>query len=108
MEMLKDVTSYEGEDAVFECRLSQETTQDTQWFLGDVPLQSNEMNEIKVEGTRHTLILRKVTLEDCGPISFKVGQHTTGAQLTVQGELLTKKKDLESTGKRCQCCLSFW
>ncbi|PKK31957.1 obscurin, cytoskeletal calmodulin and titin-interacting RhoGEF, transcript variant X11 [Columba livia] len=84
VETLKDVTSYEGEDAVFECRLSRETTQDAQWFLGDVPLQSNEMNEIRVEGTRHTLILRKVTLEDCGPISFKVGQHTSAAQLTVQ------------------------
>ncbi|NWH80424.1 OBSCN protein, partial [Piaya cayana] len=79
VEALKDVTSYEGEDAVFECSLSQETTRDAQWFLGDVPLQSNEMNEIRVEGTRQTLILRKVTLEDCGPISFKVGQHTSAA-----------------------------
>ncbi|NXJ82978.1 OBSCN protein, partial [Trogon melanurus] len=79
VEMLKDVTSYEGEDAAFECRLSREATQDVQWFLGDVPLQSNEMNEIGVQGTRHTLILRKVTLEDCGPISFKVGQHTSAA-----------------------------
>uniref|UniRef100_A0A8C0EE14 Obscurin n=1 Tax=Bubo bubo TaxID=30461 RepID=A0A8C0EE14_BUBBB len=84
VETLKDVTSYEGEDAVFECRLSRETTQDAQWFLGDVPLQSNEMNEIRVQGTRHTLILRKVTLEDCGPISFKVGQHSSAAQLMVQ------------------------
>lgn len=99
--MLKDVTSYEGEDAVFECRLSRETTQDAQWFLGDVPLQSNEMNEIRVQGTRHTLILRKVTLEDCGPISFKVGQHTSGAQLTVKGEQLPRKKGLGATGKRC-------
>ncbi|XP_010121152.1 PREDICTED: obscurin [Chlamydotis macqueenii] len=86
VETLKDVTSYEGEDAVFECRLSRQTTQDAQWFLGDVPLQSNEMNEITVQGTRHTLILRKVTLEDCGPISFKVGQHTSAAQLTVQAK----------------------
>ncbi|NXH16195.1 OBSCN protein, partial [Bucco capensis] len=79
VEMLKDVTLSEGEDAVFECSLSRETRQDTQWFLGDVPLQSNEMNEIKVQGTRHSLILRKVTLEDCGSISFKVGQHTSAA-----------------------------
>ncbi|NWR35479.1 OBSCN protein, partial [Tachuris rubrigastra] len=79
VETLKDVTSYEGEDAVFECRLSRETTQDAQWFLGDVPLQSNEMNEIRVQGTRHSLILRKVTLEDCGSISFKVGEHTSAA-----------------------------
>lgn len=91
--MLKDITSYEGEDVAFECQLSRETTQDVQWFLGDVPLQSNEMNEIGVQGTRHTLILRKVTVEDCGPISFKVGQHTSTAQLTVQGEQPPRKGD---------------
>lgn len=108
MEALKDVTSYEGEDAVFECRLSRETTQDAQWFLGDVPLQSNEMNEIRVQGTHHTLILRKVTLEDCGPISFKVGQHTSAAQLMVQGEQPPRKRDLEGTGKNSQYCFIFW
>ncbi|XP_029863782.1 obscurin isoform X27 [Aquila chrysaetos chrysaetos] len=96
VETLKDVTSHEGEDAVFECRLSRETTQDAQWFLGDVPLQSNEMNEIRVQGTRHTLILRKVTLEDCGPISFKVGQHTSAAQLTVQAAPVSFVKALHS------------
>ncbi|NXN91990.1 OBSCN protein, partial [Rhinopomastus cyanomelas] len=79
VEMLKDVTSCEGEDAVFECCLSRETAQNAQWFLGDVPLQSNEMNEIGVQGTRHTLILRKVTREDSGLISFKVGQHSSSA-----------------------------
>uniref|UniRef100_A0A8B9MBB1 Obscurin, cytoskeletal calmodulin and titin-interacting RhoGEF n=1 Tax=Accipiter nisus TaxID=211598 RepID=A0A8B9MBB1_9AVES len=94
-ETLKDVTLYEGEDAVFECRLSRETTQDAQWFLGDVPLQSNEMNEIRVQGTRHTLILRKVTLEDCGPISFKVGQHTSAAQLIVQAVIVSGLKNTD-------------
>ncbi|NXW71760.1 OBSCN protein, partial [Hirundo rustica] len=79
VERLKDFATYEGEDAVFECRLSRETSQDAQWFLGDVPLQSNEMNEIRVQGTRHSLILRKVTLEDCGSISFKVGQLSSAA-----------------------------
>ncbi|XP_035173163.1 obscurin isoform X5 [Oxyura jamaicensis] len=108
VEMLKDVTSYEGEDAVFECRLSRETTQDAQWFLGDVPLQSNEMNEIRVQGTRHTLILRKVTLEDCGPVSFKVGQHTSGAQLTVKVAPVTFVKALHNLelqeGSTAQLC----
>ncbi|NWZ91937.1 OBSCN protein, partial [Nesospiza acunhae] len=79
VEGLRDVAAYEGEDAVFECRLSRETAQDAQWFLGDVPLQSNEMNEIRVQGTRHRLTLRKVTLEDCGSVSFKVGQHSSSA-----------------------------
>ncbi|XP_064495791.1 obscurin [Pseudopipra pipra] len=96
VEMLKDVTSYEGEDAVFECRLSRETTQDAKWFLGDVPLQSNEMNEIRVQGTRHSLILRKVTLEDCGSISFKVGEHTSAAQLKVQAAPVIFVKALQN------------
>uniref|UniRef100_A0A674HJ43 Obscurin n=1 Tax=Taeniopygia guttata TaxID=59729 RepID=A0A674HJ43_TAEGU len=86
VERLKDVATYEGEDALFECRLSREAAQDAQWFLGDVPLQSNEMNEIRVQGTRHSLILRKVTLEDCGSISFKVGQHSSAAQLKVEAK----------------------
>lgn len=92
MEKLKDVTTCEGEDAVFECRLSRETAQDAQWFLGDVPLQSNEMNEIRVQGARHSLVLRKVTLEDCGSITFKVGQHSSAARLKVEGERPPRKR----------------
>lgn len=89
VEVLKDITLYEGEDAVFECRLSRENVQDAQWCLGGVPLQVNEMNEIKVQGKLHTLTLRRVTLEDSGPISVKVGAQTSEAQLTVQGEQAT-------------------
>ncbi|XP_019399214.1 PREDICTED: obscurin [Crocodylus porosus] len=84
VEALKDITMYEGEDAVFECRLSRDNVRDVQWCLGGVPLQVNEMNEIQVQGKRHTLTLRRVTLEDSGPISVKVGAHTSEAQLTVQ------------------------
>ncbi|XP_021393666.2 obscurin isoform X15 [Lonchura striata] len=96
VERLKDVATYEGEDAVFECRLSREAAQDAQWFLGDVPLQSNEMNEIRVQGTRHSLILRKVTLEDCGSISFKVGRHSSAAQLKVEAAPVTFVKALHN------------
>ncbi|XP_059694276.1 obscurin isoform X5 [Haemorhous mexicanus] len=96
VEGLKDVATYEGEDAVFECRLSRETAQDAQWFLGDVPLQSNEMNEIRVQGTRHSLILRKVTLEDCGSVTFKVGQHSSAAQLKVEAAPVTFVKALHN------------
>ncbi|XP_019363471.1 PREDICTED: obscurin [Gavialis gangeticus] len=86
VEVLKDITLYEGEDAVFECRLSRENVRDVQWCLGGVPLQVNEMNEIQVQGKLHTLTLRRVTLEDSGPINVKVGAHTSEAQLTVQAK----------------------
>uniref|UniRef100_A0ACB8FVR8 Uncharacterized protein n=1 Tax=Sphaerodactylus townsendi TaxID=933632 RepID=A0ACB8FVR8_9SAUR len=84
VDALKDITLFESEDAVFQCKVSREKAKDVQWSLGGVPLQSNEMNEIGVQGKLHTLTLRKVTLEDCGVVSFKVGQHLSEARLTVQ------------------------
>lgn len=84
MEVLKDITLFESEDAVFQCVVSREKAKDVQWELGGVPLQSNEMNEIGVQGKRHTLTLRKVTPEDSGMVTFRVGQHSSEARLTVQ------------------------
>ncbi|NXA35798.1 OBSCN protein, partial [Eudromia elegans] len=79
VEKMKDLTAQEGEDAVFECKLSRETREESQWFLGDLRLQSNELTEIRVQGNVHTLVLRKVTPEDDGTISFRVGQHEASA-----------------------------
>lgn len=84
VEALKDITLFESEDAVFQCMVSKEKTEEVSWSLGGVPLQSNEMNEIAVQGKRHTLTLRKVTLEDSGAVSFRVGQNSSEAKLTVQ------------------------
>uniref|UniRef100_A0A8C3F909 Obscurin n=1 Tax=Chrysemys picta bellii TaxID=8478 RepID=A0A8C3F909_CHRPI len=86
VEVLKDVTLNEGEDAVFKCKVSREKARDVHWYLGGVPLQPNEMNEITVQGKLHTLTLRQVTLEDSGSVSIRVGQHTSEAQLTVQAK----------------------
>ncbi|XP_029139630.1 obscurin [Protobothrops mucrosquamatus] len=85
-EKLKDLTLLEGEDAMFRCVVSCEKAKNVQWSLAGVPLQSNEMNQIAMEGKIHTLILRKVTLEDSSTISFQVGQNSTQAQLLVQAK----------------------
>ncbi|NXD18762.1 OBSCN protein, partial [Nothocercus nigrocapillus] len=79
VEKMKDLSAQEGEDAVFECKLSRETPEESQWFLGDLRLQNNELTEMRVQGNVHTLILRKVTPEDSGTISFQVGQHKASA-----------------------------
>ncbi|XP_062979003.1 obscurin [Elgaria multicarinata webbii] len=96
VEALKDITLYEGEDAVFQCQVSREKAKDVQWSLAGVPLQSNEMNEIEVQGKLHTLTLRKVALEDCGSVSFRVGQNSSEAQLTVQSAPVIFIKQLEN------------
>ncbi|KAG8138689.1 hypothetical protein E2320_001557, partial [Naja naja] len=80
-EKLKDLTVHEGEDAVFRCVVSHEKAKNLQWSLAGVPLQSNEMNQISMEGKTHTLVLRKVTLEDSSTVRFQVGQNSTQAQL---------------------------
>ncbi|XP_059495977.1 obscurin isoform X15 [Stegostoma tigrinum] len=86
VECLKDVTVLANETAVFECKVHPENFADVQWWLGDVPLQHNEMNEISVEqGTIHSLKLKNVTDEDCGTVTIKVGKHTSSAKLLVKG-----------------------
>lgn len=71
----------------FECFVSHDAAQNANWQLQGVPLQSNEMNLIQVEGKRHSLTLRSVTEKDSGTVSFHVGSHTSFACLTVKGKL---------------------
>ncbi len=83
---LKSCIVNEGEDVHFECLVSHDNALIVQWTLQDVPLQNNEMNEIRMEGKRHTLTLRSVTQKDSGTVSFHVGAHTSFACLTVRGK----------------------
>ncbi|KAF7245681.1 Obscurin [Varanus komodoensis] len=106
VETLKDITLYENEDAMFQCQVSSEKAKDVQWSLAGVPLQSNEMNEIEVRGKRHILTLRKVSLEDSGCVSFRVGQNSSEAQLTVQCKLASSGGRNLSIW-RCQSTSSF-
>ncbi|KAI4893348.1 hypothetical protein NFI96_024137 [Prochilodus magdalenae] len=107
---LKSYIVNEGDDVSFECFVSQENAKDVKWALQDVPLQNNEMNEIRMEGKRHTLTLRKVTQKDSGTVAFHVGSHTSFACLTVKGvPVVLFAKDLKSQeaiegGSATLCC----
>ena len=72
-------------EAEFSCEVSQAGV-DAEWRLQGLPLQSNEVTDVAVQGGRtHTLRLKSVTPEDAGTVSFHVGRHTSSAQLTVRG-----------------------
>ncbi|XP_041423263.1 obscurin isoform X2 [Xenopus laevis] len=93
---LQNVSVEEGEDAIFKCKVSKENAPDVQWCLAGVPLQSNEMNEISChKGKIHTLTLKKVSTQDTGIVSFRVGQNTTSAELSVTAVALTFTKKLQ-------------
>ncbi|TRY90214.1 hypothetical protein DNTS_005822 [Danionella cerebrum] len=81
---LKSCIVNEGEDVHFECLVSHDNVLIVQWKLQDVPLLNNEMNDIRMEGKRHTLTLRGVTQKDSGTVSFHVGGNTSFACLTVK------------------------
>ncbi|KAF7245684.1 Obscurin [Varanus komodoensis] len=92
---LKDAEAFEEEDVVFECKVSHDNARDVEWKLQDALLQSNEMNEISVEkGRIHTLRLKKVTQQDSGTITFRVGPYASTAQLKVKAPLPTFKEEL--------------
>ncbi|XP_051543318.1 obscurin-like [Myxocyprinus asiaticus] len=94
---LKSCIVNEGEDVHFECLVSHDNAHIVQWTLQDVPLQNNEMNEIRAEGKRHTLTLRGVTQKDSGTVSFHVGAHTSFACLAVKAiPVLSFAKELTS------------
>uniref|UniRef100_A0A8C6FW78 Obscurin n=1 Tax=Moschus moschiferus TaxID=68415 RepID=A0A8C6FW78_MOSMO len=72
-------------EAEFSCEVSQAGV-DVEWRLQGLPLQTNEVTEVVVQGGRtHTLRLKSVTPEDAGTVSFHAGRHTSSAQLTVRG-----------------------
>ncbi|XP_077101380.1 obscurin isoform X17 [Siphateles boraxobius] len=107
---LKSCIVNEGEDVHFECLVSHDNALIVQWTLQDVPLQNNEMNEIRMEGKRHTLTLKSVTQKDSGTVSFHVGAHTSFACLTVREiPVLSFSKELTSQevtegGSASLCC----
>ncbi|XP_062951332.1 obscurin isoform X22 [Cynocephalus volans] len=82
---LVDTEAQADGDVEFSCEVSRAGAMDVQWSLQGVPLQTNEVTEVAVrDGCTHTLWLKGVTPEDAGTISFRVGGHTSSAQLTVR------------------------
>lgn len=72
-----------GEDAVFVCELSHADVSEGVWWLGNSPLQKNEMNQMTCHGRQHRLVLTMTTPEETGTVAFVVGEERTSARLLV-------------------------
>uniref|UniRef100_W5MS06 Ig-like domain-containing protein n=1 Tax=Lepisosteus oculatus TaxID=7918 RepID=W5MS06_LEPOC len=75
---------YAGGDACFVCEVSHEGVTEGQWRLESAVLQSNDMNKISVSGRVHTLVLKEVTLDEMGMVTFAVGEERSTARVVVQ------------------------
>lgn len=80
---LQDKTVTAGEDAVFVCELSHADVSEGVWWLGNSPLQKNEMNQMTCRGRQHQLVLTMTTPEETGTVAFVVGEERTSARLLV-------------------------
>nr|XP_023671298.1 obscurin [Paramormyrops kingsleyae] len=99
-ERLRDVAVTTGEDARFECELSQPDVTEVEWRLGANVLQNNDLNQMCCQGCRHRLVLRMLTPEDSGLVAFTVGEERTAANLLVldkpKGEPIFFQQELKS------------
>ncbi|CAI5639462.1 unnamed protein product [Oreochromis niloticus] len=80
---LQDKAVTAGEDAVFVCELSHADVSEGVWWLGNSPLQKNEMNQMTCHGRQHRLVLTMTTPEETGTVAFVVGEERTSARLLV-------------------------
>ncbi|XP_061411261.1 obscurin-like [Lethenteron reissneri] len=80
---LEDCEVQETQRATFTVEISHPDVLCVEWWLGESPLRNNELNEISVSGSEHTLTLRNVTLQDGGAVRFQAGAATSCATLRV-------------------------
>lgn len=73
-----------GDSAFFQCEVSQTGVNYAQWWLGSNHLQHNDLNQIHCQGKEHSLMLKMVTPDDSGIVTFVVGSERSVASLVVQ------------------------
>lgn len=81
---LTDVEVDEGGDAVFSCEVNY-ADEETEWFLNDKPLFSNEVNVIQHVNKTHTITLKNLAPQDGGMITFKIREEKQTVCLNVKG-----------------------
>ncbi|KAM8936229.1 obscurin-like isoform 2-T2 [Lycaon pictus] len=80
---LEDVEVMEKEGATFSCEVSLDEVP-AEWFWEGSKLRPSDNMRIRQEGRTHTLIYRRVLVEDAGEIKFVVETAESRAQLRVK------------------------
>ncbi|KAL8183551.1 UNVERIFIED_CONTAM: hypothetical protein K2H54_044331 [Gekko kuhli] len=92
---LKNLTVTETQDAVFSVELTHPDVDGVQWIKNGVELKPSDKFDIKVEGTIHTLKVKKCAVSDESVYSFKLGRIGANARLHVETvKIIKKPKDV--------------
>ncbi len=81
---LKNIRSKANEPATFTCDLSKPMKKVT-WLKDGKELKPDKNHEIKVEGKKHSLIMKNTSSADSGEYTCKLGDEITSAKLIVEG-----------------------
>lgn len=87
--MLKDVTVGKGNDATFECVLSDPVSK-VSWFANDASIEPDDKHDITVseDMLTHRLVVKDCRPVDSGTYTVIVGIKPSKAALTVNGKLI--------------------
>ena len=91
---LKDVTVPEEQSVTLECELYK-PDQKVKWFKDGKEIKPDRKRNIipKVEGSKHSLTIPKLLIDDTAQYSVKCGDEETKGKLTVEGNPCTLARD---------------
>lgn len=92
MVKLQDYTATEKEELNLECELSKDVP--VVWYRDEKEITTSKMVVLKSEGTRRTLVLKKVEQSDKGKYVCDCGTDKTTGNILVEGD----------DGSGCECC----
>uniref|UniRef100_A0A673GZ49 Immunoglobulin-like and fibronectin type III domain-containing protein 1 n=1 Tax=Sinocyclocheilus rhinocerous TaxID=307959 RepID=A0A673GZ49_9TELE len=97
---LKDIKVIEGQDAVFECALSDPVPQIT-WCANDISVEHGEKYDIAVSEDKqvHKLAVKNCTKEDKGVYTAIAGLRSSQGTLDVEGKLKAQAEKDEAARK---------
>lgn len=83
MTKLQDFTATEKDELVLDCQLSKDVP--VIWYHSEKEITTSKMVVLKSEGTRRSLVLKKVEQSNKGTYTCDCGTDKTSAIIDVQG-----------------------
>ncbi|XP_041117494.1 striated muscle preferentially expressed protein kinase-like isoform X2 [Polyodon spathula] len=87
---LQDIVAQAGTEALLKCVITGNPLPEATWKHGNIPVRSSPTHLVKVEGERHTLLIKWVKAGDAGQYCVsavnEVGKASCSATLTVKSD----------------------
>lgn len=91
---LQDYTATEKDEVTLDCELSKDVP--VLWYHGEKEITASKMVVMKSEGTRRSLVLKKVEQSDKGKYVCDCGTDKTSADICIEGKQRLKERKRKS------------